>query len=197
MTHETNDLTNSEGNMEFETSTKDAVNKTAMGNDQNSLKQLNFLERIILEQSDRERRSKNVLIFGVSKSSKMSYDEQRKDDDLALNEIMNELGYELTKVASSFRFKSKPNQIHDPPILLRLKSQTDRYELIGLMLYARLSLHARYFFPAKWSIRIFFLSFAEVKFSKTSQNSSCPPLRFHNFVNVCLQMRILHLYSIL
>ena len=62
----------------------------------------------------------------------MSYDEQRKNDELAFNEIINELGYELTKVASSFRLKSKPNQIHDPPILVRLKSQADRDELIGL-----------------------------------------------------------------
>ena len=62
----------------------------------------------------------------------MSYDEQRKDCELALNEIMNELCYELTKVASSYRFKSKLNQIRDPPILVRLKSQTDRDELISL-----------------------------------------------------------------
>ena len=67
----------------------------------------------------------------------MSYDEQRKDDELALNEIMNELGYELTKLASSFRVKSKPNQIHDRTILVRLKSQNDRDELIGLELISR------------------------------------------------------------
>ena len=86
-------LVNSEGDMEFETSSKDVVNKTAIGNDQNSLKQLNILERIIFEQSVfevGERWSKNVLVFGVRKS-KMSYDEQRKDDELALNEIINEL----------------------------------------------------------------------------------------------------------
>ena len=48
MANEINDLMNSEGDMEFKTSTKDEVNKTAMGNDRNSSKQLNFLEKLFL-----------------------------------------------------------------------------------------------------------------------------------------------------
>ena len=47
MANESNNLMKSEGDMKFETSTKDVVYKTAIGNDQNSSKQLNFLERII------------------------------------------------------------------------------------------------------------------------------------------------------
>ena len=71
---------------------------------------MKFFKNNYFEQLERERRSKNVFIFGVGKSSKMSFDEQRKYDDLALNEIMNyELDYELTKVA--FFFALNRNQI--------------------------------------------------------------------------------------
>ena len=69
---------NSEGYMDFETSTKYNV----LGNDRNSSTHVNLLEKMIFEQifeQDHERRSKNVLIFDIRKSSKMSYDEQTKD----------------------------------------------------------------------------------------------------------------------
>ena len=87
---------------------------------------------MILDQSDRERKSKNFLVFGVRKSLIMRYDDQRKDYEMKIKEILSEIGFGVCKVVSSFRFKSKPNQIHDPPILLKLKSQSDRDELIEL-----------------------------------------------------------------
>ena len=34
---------------------------------------INVLERLVLDQSNRERRSKNVLIFGVKKSDKIKF----------------------------------------------------------------------------------------------------------------------------
>ena len=118
--------------MDFKQSVTDAGNKNVMRTNQLSSSQANVLESMILDQSDRERRSKNVLVFGVRKYLNMSYDFQRKDDESKIKEILKEIGFGVSKVVSSFRFKSKPYQMHDPPILVRLKSQPDRDELMGL-----------------------------------------------------------------
>ena len=118
--------------MDFETSANDTTKKIMTWTFPQTLFHANALENMILDQSVRERRSKNVLVFGVRKSLKTSYDDQRKEDALKIKEILSEIGFDVSKVVTSFRFKSKPNQMHDPPILLRLKSQSDRDELIGL-----------------------------------------------------------------
>ena len=103
-------------------------NKTAPVN----VGRINVLERLVLDQSDRERRSRNVLILGVKKSTKSSFEEQKKDDDVFVQDVLKEIRFDSSKVVSVFRFKSKVNQEREPPIIVRLKTQQDRDELIGM-----------------------------------------------------------------
>ena len=62
-TKEINALLGNEGGMDFETSANDTTKKIMTGTIQQPLFHANVLENIILDQSDRERRSKNVKVF--------------------------------------------------------------------------------------------------------------------------------------
>ena len=72
------------------------------------------------------------LIFGVKKSTKSSFEEQKKDDDVFVQDVLKEIRFDSSKVVSVFRFKPKVNQEREPPIIVRLKTQQDRDELIGM-----------------------------------------------------------------
>ena len=76
---------------------------------------------LIVDQGERERRSKNDIIFGIKKSNKAKVEEQ-KVDDAVIRKIFT--------TVSSFGFKSREVQSQDPPIILRLKSKAEREELI-------------------------------------------------------------------
>lgn len=83
------------------------------------------------DKKDRERRSKNVSIFGVTVSNKTSEEERLAEDKDNLKEIFEQIGISTRRIASFHRFKSKPNQTFSSPILVKLGSESDRNEIIA------------------------------------------------------------------
>lgn len=65
---------------------------------------------VLVDQKDRERRSKIVLIFGVEPSGNDNIDERVKEDGVKIEEILAEMQINKKRVVNFFRFRSRPDQ---------------------------------------------------------------------------------------
>lgn len=96
-----------------------------------SVSQVKVMTSVMADQKERERRSKNVLIFGVDVSSETNEAERVSKDLEIVKEIFNKIRINPDKVLSFQRFKSKPNQRFSPPILVRFESESVRNEVLA------------------------------------------------------------------
>ena len=92
---------------------------------------------ILSEQADRDRRKKNLLIFGVTDSiSNLATENDRKEeverlDKEKVDRILESIGADKSKVVSIVRFKPKISSQRSPPILIRTSDESYRNSVLS------------------------------------------------------------------
>ncbi len=83
----------------------------------------------ISEMNERNRRKKNVIIYGVPESKKEILADKKAEDEAKINEILSTIGKSDIKPAYSRRLRSK-DQSKPGPILVELKEEANRNPLL-------------------------------------------------------------------
>ena len=92
---------------------------------------------IFSEQADRERRKKNLLIFGVIDSySNLTTENDRKEeiqkqDKEKVERIVESIGANKTQIVSIIRFKPQIQSQRAPPILVRISDEAHRNNILS------------------------------------------------------------------
>ena len=78
------------------------------------------------EASERERRKKNVVIFGLPESKKEKVEEKRKDDENSVREILTNLEVTDVKVNKIIRYKKKSEKMIAPLVVIEFENEKQR-----------------------------------------------------------------------
>ncbi|CAF0977228.1 unnamed protein product [Brachionus calyciflorus] len=97
-----------------------------------SEKQMDMCISIMIDGKDRERRSKNVLIFGIEQSERVAIRDRYVEDREKVDKIFSDLRIQSDKKCSIKRFREKPNSTYIPPILIELQSERDRTTVLSV-----------------------------------------------------------------
>jgi len=81
------------------------------------------------EQSERESRESNLLIFGLPECESSSEEERQEKSKLSANEVLTVLGVDMNKIKSYHRFR-KSNSSKPSIIKLQLQNPSDRFTII-------------------------------------------------------------------
>ena len=81
---------------------------------------------VLVDQKERERRSKNVIVFGLEISKEGNIDQQNKEDETKMRKILSELRVGENLKFNLSRFRSKNNQSSPPPVLVRFEDEETR-----------------------------------------------------------------------
>ena len=81
---------------------------------------------VLVDQKERERRSKNVIVFGLEISKEGNIDQQNKEDETKMRKILSELRFGENLKFNLSRFRSKNNQSSPPPVLVRFEDEETR-----------------------------------------------------------------------
>lgn len=82
------------------------------------------------EQKERDRRRKNLIVFGAPVSSKETAEAQIADDKSFIESTFNAFKVDLKKIKSFRRFKQNPTSNRPPPILVQLENEHDRLAIL-------------------------------------------------------------------
>jgi predicted transcriptional regulator len=91
-----------------------------------------------IELKESEKRAKNVLIFGIPRSSKHEAEERKEDDRAMVVGILNELGAAV-KPSDIYRFNSSRSGVNDkpPPILVKFNTVEERTRTLKVAIKLR------------------------------------------------------------
>ncbi|CAF1057648.1 unnamed protein product, partial [Brachionus calyciflorus] len=81
--------------------------------------QIEVLNSVVSEQRERERRKKNVIVFGVQMSTKTSQKAQVADDTGLIERAFKAVKIDVGKIKYIRRFKPNPSLNRPPPILIQ------------------------------------------------------------------------------
>ncbi|CAF0717027.1 unnamed protein product [Brachionus calyciflorus] len=84
----------------------------------------NILNAIRMEQTESEKKSRNVIIFGSN------YIEDIGKDKEMVNEISDVIGFDKSKIKFIKRFKRKNDDVESTPILVELSDKVDRNDML-------------------------------------------------------------------
>lgn len=85
----------------------------------------------MVDQKERERRSRNVIVFGIKQSEKEDLSDKMEDDKQAIASILDELKFDKQKVVHMRRFRQKDDPNYIPPILLQLDCERSKIEALS------------------------------------------------------------------
>ena len=88
--------------------------------------QIEVINSVTNEQVERERRKKNVVVFGVPVSGNKTQEKQENDDKGFIERTFRALKIDVKKIKFIRRFRSNPTNNRPPPILIQLSSENDR-----------------------------------------------------------------------
>ena len=94
-----------------------------------STDEMNVVSAITAVKKDIEKRERNIVIVGVELSKEIEYENQKKDDEKVVNEILEEISFDAGKIQRIHRFKPK-NGVKSSPILVELPSISDRNSVL-------------------------------------------------------------------
>ena len=83
------------------------------------MQESNLANFVLSEFGLRERKKKNVIVYGVSESKSSKVEEQRSDDKKAIQQIFTAIGVKDKDVVTYRRFKKTSDRV--PPILITMK----------------------------------------------------------------------------
>jgi hypothetical protein len=78
------------------------------------------------EASERERRKKNVVIFGLPESKNEKAEEKRKDDEKFVRQILTKLEVNDVQVNKIIRYKKKSEKMIAPIVIVELENEKQR-----------------------------------------------------------------------
>ena len=85
---------------------------------------------VTIEQEQKRRKAKNVILFGVKESSKENVDDMKKEDENCVFNVLKAIGKEDIKPTFIKRIKSKKLNIPGP-ILVELPNEADRNPVLA------------------------------------------------------------------
>ncbi|CAF1050199.1 unnamed protein product [Brachionus calyciflorus] len=88
--------------------------------------QIEVLNSVVSEQRERERRKRNVIVFGVPMSSKTTPEGQDADDKGFIERAFRAIKADVKKIKNIRRFKANPSSNRPAPILIQLYGDGDR-----------------------------------------------------------------------
>ncbi len=108
-------------------STCEAWNLVVSKNKAKSQQQIDIINTVTKENKDRERRDKNVIIFGIKESTKTDITEKKADDLEEVQKLADNVHIVKDNIVRLFRIKSKSGL---SPIIVELKDSGIRNEFI-------------------------------------------------------------------
>jgi hypothetical protein len=107
--------------------TNEAWNLVVSKNKAKSQEQIDIINTVTKENKDRERRDKNVIIFGIKESTKTDVTEKKADDLVEIQKLTNDVYIDKDNIVRLFRIKSKSGV---SPIIVEFKDSGIRNEFI-------------------------------------------------------------------
>ena len=108
-------------------STCEAWNLVVSKNKAKSQQQIDIINTVTKENKDRERRDKNVIIFGIKESTKTDITEKKADDLVEIQKLTDNVNKDQDNIVRLFRIKSKSIV---SPLIVELKDSGIRNEFI-------------------------------------------------------------------
>ena len=108
-------------------STCEAWNLVVSKNKAKSQQQIDIINTVTKENKDRERRDKNVIIFGIKESTKTDITEKKADDLVEIHKLTDNVNKDQDNIVRLFRIKSKSGV---SPIIVEFKDSGIRNEFI-------------------------------------------------------------------
>ena len=108
------------------------LKKTATSVPKPSQLEVKITNSILSEQADRDRRKKNLVIFGIPSHSSTAIDENAKkkeesdEDRKKLEKVFQAIDVDIAKVKAIHRFKVRQASTRPAPILVELTEESDR-----------------------------------------------------------------------
>lgn len=93
--------------------------------------QIDVLASVIIDQDERQRRTKNVLIFGLPESTRDSLGEKIDEDENKVDELFRKIKVNTNLIIKTRRFNSKQNSKYPAPILVELSSEKDKISVLA------------------------------------------------------------------
>jgi hypothetical protein len=90
---------------------------------------LNLLNVVSDENKERNKKEKNVIVFGLKESTKASVTEKKEEDTNEINQILQQLSLENVTVDGTFRLKTK-NTNKPKPLIIVLKDKETRNKVL-------------------------------------------------------------------
>ena len=94
-----------------------------------SVQESNVANFVLSEFGLREKKKKNVIVFGVPESKSSMVEEHRSDDNKAIQQIFTEIGVKDKGVVSYRRFKKTSDRV--PPIFIMTQDVKSQLEMLA------------------------------------------------------------------
>jgi hypothetical protein len=92
--------------------------------------QLTVMNAISIEQEQKKRREKNIVIFGIPESSKEALSEKRDEDKISVKNVLTAIGKGDVEPVNTRRLRSK-NELKPGPIVIELSDKSERNPILA------------------------------------------------------------------
>jgi hypothetical protein len=123
-----------------------AWNVVAGKNIKKTQMQVDIINTAAKETQERHRREKNVVIFGLKISTKVTTEERKIDDETELNNVLDAIGFEKAKAIKTYRLKSR-DPTRPAPLVVELNTTSDRNILLKAAMTNRSNIKDIYINP--------------------------------------------------
>ena len=107
--------------------TSEAWNLVVSKNKVKTQEQIDIINTVTKENKEREKKDKNVIIFGIKESTKTDIIYKKADDLIEIQKLTDTISIDKDNILRFFRIKSKSGV---PPIIVEMKDSVVRNEFI-------------------------------------------------------------------
>jgi hypothetical protein len=93
--------------------------------------QMNMLNTVAIESKERDKRERNVIIFGIKESSKTTTEEKKIDDSLEIQQLLSQVSIPNEKVIRCYRIRSRDTQ-KPGPLIVEMEDKKTRNEFLKM-----------------------------------------------------------------
>ena len=105
--------------------------KTSEGAPPISESETRVINAISAEQKEKVKKEKNVIVFGLTESTRTTKDEVKEDDDKCIGEVFDAIGLDKSKVVKHFRLKSK-DKAKPGPLVIELEGSSYQKQVLSV-----------------------------------------------------------------